>query len=387
MSDFFKVTQRTKKKGSRARLGTIQTAHGIVQTPAFVPVATKGTVKGLTPQELDDLQIQLSFVNTYHLVTHPGSDIIQAQGQIHQYSGMHRTLMSDSGGFQVFSLAQQTRTADVRGDEKPILIKIDESGVLFRSLFDGALIEFTPEKSMQYQMEIGADIHMAFDECVYYPVTHEYAHKSMIRTHDWLKRCISYKQTHTHPQYRQYLYGIIQGALYEDLRQASAKFIAGQNIDGVAIGGVSVGEPKNAMREQVRWVADYLPEDKPVHLLGIGHIDDILDLVTCGIDSFDCVEPTRLARMGILIDISHLHESPDTWTWKKIDITENIYKADTTLLEMSLKNNLYSFTFSYLHHLFKQKELLGYTYATLLNLYQMEMLMSRIREEIGAGNI
>jgi tRNA-guanine family transglycosylase len=159
---------------------------------------------------------------------------------------------------------------------------------MFRSVYDGALIEFTPEKSMQYQMEIGADINMAFDECTYHPATHEYAEKSMKRTHDWLTRCLSYRSMHAHPGYQQYLYGIIQGSMYEDLRRQSAEFVKKQNIDGIAIGGVSVGESKQDMRDQVTWVRDLLPTDKPVHLLGVGHIDDIIDLVHHGIDTFDC---------------------------------------------------------------------------------------------------
>lgn len=235
-------------------------------------------------------------------------------------------------------------------------------------------------------MEIGADINMAFDECTYHPATHEYAEKSMKRTHDWLTRCISYRSTHTHPEYQQYLYGIIQGSMYEDLRRQSAEFVTKQRIDGVAIGGVSVGESKQDMRDQVAWIRDCLPTDKPVHLLGVGHIDDIIDLVHHGIDTFDCVEPTRLARMGILIDLADLDKPVAEWKSHEIDITQNSYRAVTEKAIIGLANNP-PVTFSYLHHLFKQKELLGYTYATIHNLIQMERLMNRIREEIEEDRI
>src|SRR3989339_2199512 len=354
MNAFFKVNHQSSK--SKARLGEITTDHGVIKTPAFVAVGTKGTVKSLTPQLVKDVGSQVAFVNTYHLVTHPGAEIIEKAGGIHKYSQLNIPLMSDSGGFQVFSLARtsrdsatqifqktnktekftfassqnKTRNANVRGEKNPLLVKISEDGVKFRSTFDGALIEFTPEKSMEFQQKIGADINMAFDECTYYPATHEYAEKAMKRTHEWLKRCVKYKDSATQifqktnktekfafassstnpysltPNPSQYLYGVIQGGTFEDLRKKSAEFVVSQNTPGVAIGGVSVGESKKEMREQVRWISDYLPKDRPVHLLGVGQIDDIVDLVKYGIDTFDCVEPTRLARMGRLYQLSRI---------------------------------------------------------------------------------
>lgn len=349
-------------------------------------MATKGTVKGLTARQLGDIGVQLSFVNTYHLVTHPGTPIIRAAGGIHRMSGMQRTLMSDSGGFQVFSLAQKSRRAKLRGEEEPILLKIDESGVIFRSLYDGSTIEFTPEQSMDYQRDIGADINMAFDECTYHPATHDYTATSMERTHAWLKRCISHRSTHTLPEYRQYLYGIIQGGVYEDLRITSARHISQQNIDGVAIGGVSVGESKQDMRDQVRWVAPYLPEDKPVHLLGVGHLDDIRDLVSAGIDTFDCVEPSRLARLGVIIQIEGLENKPEDWIFHEIDVTAQVYRDNISPIDVLVQTiDETPFTYAYLHHLFKQKELLGYTLATYYNLIVMERYMGRIRECIETG--
>ena len=404
MKKLLRVIHQSKK--SKARLGEIQTSHGVIKTPAFVAVGTKGTIKALTPELVKDIGVQTAFVNTYHLVTHPGADIIEKAGGVHKYSRLNIPLMSDSGGFQVFSLAQNTRKADIRGDEKPFLVKISEDGVKFRSPFDGKLIEFTPEKSMEFQKKIGADINMAFDECTYYPATHKYAEKALERTHEWLKRCINFKARDQNlvPSLltgKQYLYGIIQGGMFEDLRKKSAKFVVTQNTPGVAIGGVSVGESKKEMRDQVRWVSDFLPKDRPVHLLGVGQIDDIIDLVKYGIDTFDCVEPTRLARMGRIYKASFqnflapvgtlpLRGNPKSQKISSprfeydFDISKTIYKNN--LEKVDVDCNCYvcsNFTKSYLHHLFKQREILGYTLATYHNLWVMERLFEKIRETIG----
>ncbi len=374
MSKFFSVSHNSKK--SKARLGKITTAHGVINTPSFVAVGTKGTVKALTPSILKDIGTQVAFVNTYHLVTHPGAEIIRQAGGVHKYSKLDIPLMSDSGGFQVFSLAQNTRKARVRADEEPLVVKISEDGVKFRSTYDGRLIEFTPEKSMEYQAEIGADINMAFDECTYYPATHEYAQKAMARTHSWLERCIEYRNEK--PSKNQYLYGVIQGATFKDLRRQSAEFVVSKNTPGVAIGGVSVGETKKEMREQVEWVLDYLPKDRPVHLLGVGQLDDIIDLVKYGIDTFDCVEPTRLARMGTIYQ----------WGKGEIDITKTVFKNNLEAVDINCKcYTCLSFTKSYLHHLFKQREILGYTLSTIHNLAIMETLFAQIREEIAQGSV
>jgi queuine tRNA-ribosyltransferase len=369
MNKFFSVGHFSKK--SKARVGTINTAHGVVKTPAFVAVGTKGTIKSLTPNLIKDIGTQIAFVNTYHLVTHPGADIIEKASGIHKYSQLNIPLMSDSGGFQVFSLAQQTkRKVKIRGDEEPMLVKISEDGVILRSIYDGSLIEFTPEKSMEFQKKIGADINMAFDECTYYPTTHEYTEKAMKRTHEWLKRCIKYKNSGL------FLYGIIQGGTFEDLRKTSAEFVIVQNTPGVAIGGVSVGESKKEMRNQVKWVSNYLPKDRPVHLLGVGQIDDIIDLVKYGIDTFDCVEPTRLARMGQIYKTSKKNN-------EQIDITKTIFKNNLEPVDVDCNCYVCSnFTKSYLHHLFKQREILGYTLATYHNLWTMEKLFEKIREAI-----
>jgi len=425
---FFSVHHRSPK--SKARLGTIQTDHGAIQTPAFVPVGTKGTIKGLTQPQINDLGVQLSFVNTYHLVIHPGVEVLERSGGVHNFAKYTIPLMSDSGGFQVFSLAQrerkqsqvskfskseslkvgtQKRIADVRGDEQPLVEKISEDGVMFRSVYDGTLINFTPETSMDFQKTIGADINMAFDECTYYPATHEYTEKAMERTHRWLQRCINHRQQPTvdgqqqktnNMQYKisnlelhptsnsltlnQYIYGIIQGGTYEDLRKKSAEFVVAQNTPGVAIGGVSVGETKEEMRNQVKWVASYLPLDRPVHLLGVGQVDDIVDLVKYGIDTFDCVEPTRVARMGSAYQtgavFAHLEGSYIPY---EIDLNKSTYKGDLSPLDAQCRcSTCMNYSKAYLHHLFKQRELLGYTLLSYHNIFVMERLMEKIRSQI-----
>jgi len=322
---------------------------------------------------------------------------------------------------QVSSLSSLTRKADIRGEEQPLLVKISEDGVKFRSTFDGTLVEFTPEKSMEYQAAIGADINMAFDECMPYGSNYEYSKKATERTHHWLLRSIGqYQISRLRQDYggqakiknqnensklkneklmknekfkmknNQYLYGVIQGGTFEDLRRKSAEFVVSQNTPGVAIGGVSVGESKAEMRDQVRWVSEYLPKDRPVHLLGVGQIDDIIDLVKYGVDTFDCVEPTRLARMGQIYKARHRKFFDGKQQTAKnlvsslsgqTDITKNIYKNNLESLDEDC--NCYvckNFTKSYLHHLFKQREILGYTLATYHNLWVMEKLFEKIRE-------
>lgn len=388
MTQFFTVNHRSKR--SKARLGTLTTPHGVVATPTFVPVGTKATIKGLTPSQVQEIGVQIAFVNTYHLVTHPGASILESAGGVHAYGGLSIPLMSDSAGFQVFSLANQKRVARVRADEEPIVLKISADGVKFRSVYDGSIVEFTPERSMEFQRQIGADLIMAFDECTYYPATIEYARKAMDRSHEWLKRCISQfqvsKSKFQNNLNKQNLYGIIQGGTYESLRKQSAEFVVNQDVPGIAIGGVSVGETKKEMRDVVSWVSPYLPESRPVHLLGVGQFDDILDLVTQGIDTFDCVEPTRLARMGMLYNFKF--KNPNFKLLKHIEVGRAEYKNDMSRVDEEC--GCYTcthFTKSYLHHLFKQKELLGYTLATYHNLWTMERFMQCIRECIAQDTL
>ncbi|MCH8986657.1 tRNA guanosine(34) transglycosylase Tgt, partial [Patescibacteria group bacterium] len=348
-----------------------------VLTPSFVPVATKGTLKTIPPKELGEIGVQLAFVNTFHLTVHPGVDVIKKFGGIHKYSKLNIPLMSDSAGFQVFSLGdgkQNNKRIKTREGDEVLLKRIDEKGVKFHSPRDGKEMIFTPELSIKSQEKIGADLIMAFDECIYHNAGYKYTKEATDRTHRWLLRCIK-----THKKKDQYLYGIIQGGIFKDLREESAKFVAEQKTAGVAIGGVAIGETSKEIREQVKWVSPYLPKDRPVHLLGIGRVEDILDLVGDGIDTFDCVEPTRLARNGVV------YQQKDR-KFNRIDLMKSRYVSDKNSIQKDCRcYTCQNFSLSYLHHLFKEHELLGYYLATYHNLYFFAELFKDIRKNIEKG--
>lgn len=391
---FFRVLKKSKR--SKARTGVIQTSHGKILTPSFVPVATKGTLKTIPPRDLADIGVQVAFVNTFHLTVHPGVDVIKKFGGIHKYTNLNIPLMSDSAGFQVFSLGGKKRivTRDaaplMRGEPRPegrgeeaLLQKIDERGVKFRSPRDGKEMIFTPELSIKNQEKIGADMIMAFDECVYYEATHKYTKEATDRTHQWLLRCIK-----AHKKKEQRLYGVIQGGVFKDLRVESAQFVAKQKIDGIAIGGVSVGETKKEMKQQVKWVSPYLPEEKPVHLLGIGRVEDILDLVKYGIDTFDCVEPTRLARSGVVYQKQGTSTKLRVKNINKLDLNKSRYVSNKNPIQKDCKcYTCQNFSLAFLHHLFKEKELLGYYLATYHNLYFFAEFFEGIRKQISKGSL
>jgi len=285
----------------------------------------------------------------------PGIEVVKKAGGLHTFMHWDHPLMTDSGGFQVFSLAR-----------KASLVKITDDGVEFQSHWDGSTHLFTPERSMEWQSALGGDIHIAFDDCTPYPVAHEKAQKSMERTHAWARRSLK-----AHRQGA--LYGSIQGSVYEDLRKESAGFIASHNFDGIAIGGVSVGESKKEMRDVLTWVVPLLPEDKPRHLLGVGEIDDIFTMIERGIDTFDCVAPTRLARTGSLY-VRH----------GQIDITKSTYTTDFGPVEKNCAcYTCRNFTRAYIHHLFHVRELLAYRLATIHNLHFVHRVVDNIREAIG----
>lgn len=407
-----------KDTRTQARTGVIHTPHGDAETPAFVPVGTQGTVKSLVPEELDTLGIQLFFVNTYHIYLRPGLDVINKFGGLHAFMHWDKPLMTDSGGFQVFSLARGkgAEVADENLDPSSILsrrnhsdvhqrislsqvkpdkilsaprasdlVKITDDGVTFRSHWDGSKHIFTPESSMEQQWDLGADIHIAFDDCTPYPVTHEKARISMERTHRWAKRSlVAHKRvaslkSHAAKPY-QALYGVVQGSVYEDLRKESAKFISSMDFDGLAIGGVAVGEGKRQMQDVLDWVIPYLPEDKPRHLLGVGEIDDIFALVARGVDTFDCVQPTRLARMGKL----YVH---DVKSGHALDITKAANAGDTKPVDPRCGcYTCQNFSRAYLHHLFRVRELLAYRLATIHNIRFVQSLVNDIRESIKSNS-
>lgn len=348
----FSFEVNTHDTKTKARLGKITTPHGVIETPAFVPVGTQASVKSLAPYELESLGVEIFFVNTYHTYLRPGLEVIKKFGGLHKFMGWNRPIVTDSGGFQVFSLG--------RSD----LVKISDDGVEFRSHWDGTKHLFTPENSMKYQSMLKSDMHIAFDDCTPYPVTHSQAKISMDRTHKWAVRSLA-----AHRQGA--LYGVVQGSVYKDLRIESAKCISGMKFDGIAIGGVSVGESKKEMKNVLEWVVPFLPDAKPRHLLGVGEVDDIFVLTENGMDTFDCVQPTRLARMGRLFGK------------KEIDITKKEYERDTApIMKGCPCYTCRHFSRSYLHHLFRVRELLSYRLATIHNIYFVQTLVSDIRKSI-----
>ena len=278
----------TTDKDTRARAGLIKTDHGEIETPIFMPVGTAGTVKGVHQRELDeDIQAQIILGNTYHLYLRPGLDILEKAGGLHKFNGWDKPLLTDSGGYQVYSLAGRR--------------KIIEKGVTFKSHIDGSEHFFSPEYAMDIQRTIGADIIMAFDECTPYPCEYKYAKRSMEMTHRWLKRCCTrFDETEPKYGYNQTLFPIVQGSVYDDLRKRSAEFIASMDREGNAIGGLSVGEPAEDMYKHTDIVTSILPKDKPRYLMGVGTPINILETIALGIDMFDCVMPTRNARNGML---------------------------------------------------------------------------------------
>lgn len=359
----------------------ITTPHGLIQTPAFVPVGTQATVKSLTPDEIKEIGTKIFFVNTYHTYLRPGLEVIEKFGGLHKFMGWDGPIITDSGGFQVFSLARPKFIPNDRSEDLPSLVKITEDGVKFRSHWDGSEHFFTPESSMQYQFKLGSDIHIAFDDCTAYPVTYVAAKKSMERTHRWALRSkvendkLQMANDKLGKPY-QALYRVIQGSVFEDLRKQSAKYISSLDFSGIAIGGASVGESKEEMCNVLKWVLPELPENKPRHLLGVGEIDDVFTLIENGIDTFDCVQPTRLARMGRLL-VSYKADRLE------IDITKKLYATDTRPIDetctcMTCKQ----FSRAYMRHLFDVKELLGYRLATIHNVHFMHSLVASIRASL-----
>ncbi len=359
-----KFTLQHTDQASKARAGEIVTDHGIIETPIFMPVGTAGTVKGVHQRELaDDIQAQIILGNTYHLFLRPGLETIQAAGGLHKFNNWELPILTDSGGYQVYSLS------GVR--------KIKEEGVTFRSHIDGSKHLFTPENVMDIQRVIGADIIMAFDECTPYPCDYRYAKRSMDMTHRWLKRCCERFDT-TEPLYgySQTLFPIIQGSTYKDLRKESAEKIASFEREGNAIGGLSVGEPAEEMYEMTDIVTDILPTAKPRYLMGVGTPINILECIALGIDMFDCVMPTRNARNGMLFTSEGI-----------INIKNEKWKNDFSAIDPN--SDLFSdlqYSKAYLRHLIISKEILGAQIATLHNLHFYLYLVKEARKHIIAGD-
>ena len=296
----FSITHKSDK--TKARLGTIHTTHGVIQTPAFIPVGTQATIKSLSVEEIKETGTQMFFVNSYHMYLRPGDTLVAKMDGLHKFMNWDGPIITDSGGFQVFSLANKKMAKVLQSDENvETLVKITEDGVEFRSHHDGSKHLFTPKKSLEIQRNLGADIILPLDDCTSFPVTHKKAEESMRRTHRWEEEAINMYHASRNMYQNQALYGIVQGSIFQDLREESAKFIGSLPFPGFAIGGVSVGESKKEMEKVLHWVIPHLPDEKPRHLLGVGELDDVFTAIENGIDTFDCVMPTRIARMGHIL--------------------------------------------------------------------------------------
>ena len=347
-------------KSTGARRGIVHTPHGDIQTPIFMPVGTQATVKSMTPEELkEEVKAQIILSNTYHLYLRPGHEIVKEAGGLHKFMNWDRPILTDCGGFQVFSLS------DLR--------QISEEGVEFKSHLDGSKHMFTPEKVMEIENALGADIIMSFDECCPYPSTYEYTKNSMERTTRWAKRCI---KAHARPD-EQGLFGIIQGGFFKDLREKSAKDLIELDFPGYAVGGISVGEPKEEFLDILRFTTPLMPENKPRYLMGVGTPDYLIEAAMAGIDMCDCVLPTRIARNGTAMT-SH----------GKVVVRNATYKRDWGPLDpecdcYTCKN----YTRAYIRHLVKANEILGVRLLSIHNLRFLTRLMERIRTEIENDNL
>ncbi len=355
---------KSKDALSKARAGVVTTDHGKIETPIFMPVGTVGTVKGVHQTELkDEINPDIILGNTYHLYLRPKTDILEQAGGLHKFMNWDRAILTDSGGYQVYSLSGRR--------------KINEEGVKFKSHIDGSFHFFSPESVMDIQRTIGADIIMAFDECTPYPCDYKYAKRSMHMTHRWLKRCISHlEKTPYKYDYSQTLFPIVQGSTYKDLRKQSAEFIASCEAEGNAIGGLSVGEPAEEMYAMTEVVTEILPEDKPRYLMGVGTPINILENIALGVDMFDCVMPTRNARNGMLFT-----------AYGTINIKNKKWENDFSPIdEMAITyvDTLYSK--AYLRHLFVANELLGKQIASIHNLGFYLWLVREARKHILAGD-
>ncbi|HEY4499518.1 MAG TPA: tRNA guanosine(34) transglycosylase Tgt [Candidatus Paceibacterota bacterium] len=378
----FKIIKKSSK--SRARLGLLETPHGVVETPAFVPVATQATVKALTSEEVLKTGSQLLIANTFHLHLRPGEKIVKSHGGIHKFMNWPKPLMTDSGGFQVFSLGfgkdfgqgkilKRPTAADRRQIEtgqQPKLLKINDEGVLFRSYIDGREVFLGPKESIKIQESLGADIIFAFDECTSPIASHEYTKKSLLKTHDWAELCLKIKKS------KQAMYGIVQGGKFQDLRIESARFIGKMDFDGFGIGG-EFGDDKKEMGKMLGWVMAELPEAKPKHLLGIGYLEDMKIIAEAGIDTFDCITPTHYARRGVAFTSEG-----------RVDISKSKFAQDKKPLDK--KCSCYvcqSYSRSYIHHLLKAWEITPLELLTFHNMHYFNAYIAQIRDAIKNGKI
>jgi len=370
---------------TRARVGVLHTAHGDVRTPAFVPLATKATVKGLIPEEVASLGYEMVLGNTFHLFLDPGHELVARFGGLHRFMGWSGPIVTDSGGFQVFSMGHGTVADEIKGrspsgpERAGKVLAIEEEGVRFRSYLDGSERFMSPEISMEVQAALGSDLALVFDECTPFHVTRDYTADSTARTHRWLRRCLDWHGRHGPAD--QLVFGIVQGGVFEDLRVEAAQTVAASGCDGIAIGG-SLGAEKDQMYEVVAWTTAALPDDRPRHLLGIGDIDDLIRGVELGVDTFDCAMPTRLGRHGMA-----LVPEPDA-RWR-VDLTAARWRdADEPILEgCPCPTCTAGHTRGYLRYLARAGELTGMRLLTVHNLAFVARLMGDLRAAIAAGTL
>ena len=382
MTNFFDVIKKSSR--SNARLGKINTFHGEILTPAFIFCGTKATVKSILPEQLNSTNTQIILSNTYHLMLQPGPEIISEEGGLQNFTQWKRPMMTDSGGYQIFSLGHGSVSEEIKGKNKnnkrKSLIKITEEGAAFRNYLNGDKVYLSPEKSIDLQRYFGADLIFVLDECTPFNVSKKYTENSMYLSHRWAKRCLKsfqsplggYKENFGSSGI-QYLYGIIQGGVYEDLRRVACEETCSNEFDGLAIGG-SLGSDKKQMHDIFSFCENLIDKSKPVHVLGIGGIDDILHGISCGYDTFDCVSPTRIARHGIML--SKIKN-------RGINLNNSLYKNDHSSIDENCEvNEINKFTKSYIHHLFKSNEILGMVILSIYNVWFMNKFFEEIRESI-----
>jgi queuine tRNA-ribosyltransferase len=372
----FKVSKKSNK--THSRIGDFTTPHGSIETPVFMPVGTHAAVKTLSPDDLKQIGSQIILANTYHLYLRPGEKVIAKMGKLHKFMNWDRPILTDSGGFQVFSLGLDQKDRNKTGLKGKIkaggkLVKIHEDGVEFRSILDGSKHFFSPEKVMQIEHDLGADIIMAFDECAPYGCSKEYARQAMERTHRWVAECKKvHDRLNNKQKIKQALFPIIQGGMFTDLRIESATFMASLDLPGTAIGGLAVGEPRDLTWKIVDAILPFLPKDKPRYMMGIGTPEDITEAVKRGIDMFDCVSPTRLGRHGTVFTSkgqNHISNESNKLSKKPIDDKCECYVC---------KN----FTRAYLRHLMIEKEILGLRLLSYHNIAYLTNLVNKLKKRI-----
>ncbi len=380
---------------SRARAGRITTAHGVIETPVFMPVGTRGSIKSLTPDEVRDHGAQIILGNTYHLYLQPGHELIARMGGLHRFMGWEGPILTDSGGFQVFSLVYGGIADEIKGRRptqqvQPGMVRVTDDAVIFKSYIDGSTHIFTPERSIEIQKGIGADIILCFDELPPFHAGYDYTARSLERTHVWERRCLIFHQEtrmgglpFVPPNPDQALFGIVHGGVFPDLRRASAEYLRELSFDGLCIGG-SLGGDKEQMRAVVDMTVPHLPDHLPRHLLGIGDVDDLIECVARGIDMFDCVSPTRLGRHGTAL-VRDMSTPPAERRWR-LNVANAALRDDQEPLDSWC--DCYTcrrYSRAYIHHLFRAQELLGIRLVSLHNVAFLLKLMRDIRQSIREG--